>query len=211
MGITLYALILVFVECNLLAPKRRCSSDENSQCTHGYIECVCDGANLGIQGSLQLQHVRVLLGVNVRVGEQHGETIYCEPIIIIMGVITHCISLSCNHLTHFIFVKPYSPIASALELVRARETMWVALLIVRTITKFPNKSTPQLKVPMAQAHAGATAIRAAKDALRKRLKKALAGLSEQEKLEQSKKLVKMVKVVMNLPYNCLISSILLLS
>lgn len=38
--------------------------------------------------------------------------------------------------------------------------------------------------------AGVNAIRAAKDALRKKLKKALASLSEQEKLEQSKHLVK---------------------
>ena len=36
-------------------------------------------------------------------------------------------------------------------------------------------------------------MRAAKDALRKRLKKALAALSEEEKLEQSKKLVRMVR------------------
>ena len=41
--------------------------------------------------------------------------------------------------------------------------------------------------------AGATAIRAAKDALRKKLKKALASLSEEEKLKQSKNLVRMVK------------------
>lgn len=49
---------------------------------------------------------------------------------------------------------------------------------------------------MAQApsvSAGAAAIRAAKDALRKKLKKALAGLSEQEKLNQSRNLVRMVK------------------
>ena len=45
---------------------------------------------------------------------------------------------------------------------------------------------------MAQAQAGAVAIRAAKDSLRKRLKKALAALSDQEKLEQSKNLVRMV-------------------
>lgn len=44
---------------------------------------------------------------------------------------------------------------------------------------------------MAQ-QAGVSAVRVAKDALRKRLKKALASLSEQEKLEQSKKLVRMV-------------------
>lgn len=43
------------------------------------------------------------------------------------------------------------------------------------------------------ASTGATAVRAAKDALRKRLKKALASLSEEEKLEQSKKLVRMVR------------------
>ena len=47
---------------------------------------------------------------------------------------------------------------------------------------------------MAQVPAGATAIRAAKDALRKKLKKALASLSEQEKLEQSKHLVRMVRI-----------------
>lgn len=41
--------------------------------------------------------------------------------------------------------------------------------------------------------AGATAVRAAKDALRKKLKKALASLSEEEKLKQSKNLVRMVK------------------
>jgi len=46
---------------------------------------------------------------------------------------------------------------------------------------------------MAQAPAaGAAAVRAAKDALRRKLKEALAGLSEQEKLEQSGNLVKMV-------------------
>lgn len=42
---------------------------------------------------------------------------------------------------------------------------------------------------MAQVQAG---IRAAKDALRKRLKKALASLTEQEKLDQSKLLVRKV-------------------
>jgi 5-formyltetrahydrofolate cyclo-ligase len=39
---------------------------------------------------------------------------------------------------------------------------------------------------------GANAVRAAKDALRKKLKRALASLSDQEKLEQSKHLVRRV-------------------
>lgn len=43
---------------------------------------------------------------------------------------------------------------------------------------------------MAQVQAG---IRAAKDALRKKLKQALASLTEQEKLDQSKHLVRMVE------------------
>lgn len=56
--------------------------------------------------------------------------------------------------------------------------MWVLLLIAHTITKSS----------MAQA----CGIRAAKDVLRKKLKRALASLSEQEKLEQSKCLVRKV-------------------
>ena len=43
------------------------------------------------------------------------------------------------------------------------------------------------------AGAAAAAIRAAKDALRKKLKKALASLSEEEKIKQSSNLVRMVK------------------
>ncbi len=39
-----------------------------------------------------------------------------------------------------------------------------------------------------------TAVRAAKDELRKRLKKALRELTEQQKLEQSARLVRMVRI-----------------
>lgn len=46
---------------------------------------------------------------------------------------------------------------------------------------------------MANAATGITAVRAAKDALRKRLKKALSSLSDQEKLEQSRNLVRIVR------------------
>lgn len=42
------------------------------------------------------------------------------------------------------------------------------------------------------AAAGLNAVRMAKDALRKKLKKALASLSEQDKMEQSKHLIRKV-------------------
>ena len=47
---------------------------------------------------------------------------------------------------------------------------------------------------MAQALGGGSAIRAAKDELRKKLKKALSALTEEQKIEQSKHLVGMVSL-----------------